>query len=106
VKNARGHAFFEYGEPMLEKPEFVGVAPLPLMIARTARIIRRCPVNGTLARSRQPNDDAVVTGQDLDGPWIVVQEGVYRYSVTQAGGGMLVRSVMSEYLATEVYWVV
>jgi hypothetical protein len=42
----------------------------------------------------------VITGRDLDGPWVVVQEGVYRYSVTQIDGGILVRSVMSEYLAT------
>lgn len=45
----------------------------------------------------------VLTGQDLEGPWIIVQEGVYRYSVAQRGG-MLVRSVLSEYLATEVFW--
>jgi hypothetical protein len=45
----------------------------------------------------------VLTGQDLAGEWVVVQEGIYRYAVAQ-GGGMLVRSVLSEYLATEVYW--
>jgi hypothetical protein len=28
VKNARSHAFFEYGEPMLEEPQHVWTAPL------------------------------------------------------------------------------
>ena len=46
----------------------------------------------------------VMTGQDLEGPWIVVQEGSYRFAVTQADGGVLVRSIISEYLATEVCW--
>ena len=46
----------------------------------------------------------VLTGQDLDGPWVVVQEDSYRFAVTQADGGLLVRSIISEYLATEVRW--
>ena len=28
LKNARGHAFFEIGEPMMEKPSYVNVFPL------------------------------------------------------------------------------
>ena len=43
------------------------------------------------------------TGADLDGPWIIVQDGVYRGAVTQVGT-MLVRSVIFEHLLTEVYW--
>jgi hypothetical protein len=45
----------------------------------------------------------VITGQDLSNGWVIVQEGVYRYAVVQQGG-ILVRSVLREYLATEVYW--
>jgi hypothetical protein len=45
----------------------------------------------------------MVTGQDLRDGWIVVQDGVYRYAVIQEGG-MLVKSVLFEYLATEVHW--
>ena len=42
----------------------------------------------------------VLTGQDLRDGWVIVQEGIYRYRVDQFGG-MLVRSVLFEYLATE-----
>jgi hypothetical protein len=35
--------------------------------------------------------------------WTVVQRGRYRYTVTQANGG-IVRVVLSEYLAAEVAW--
>jgi hypothetical protein len=45
----------------------------------------------------------VVTGQDLVGDWVTVQEGTYRYAVAQVGR-MRVRSVIHEYLATEVLW--
>jgi hypothetical protein len=45
----------------------------------------------------------LVTGEDMAGQWVVVQKGVYRYSVQQAEG-LLVRSVLWEYLATEVQW--
>jgi hypothetical protein len=45
----------------------------------------------------------VVTGQDLAGPWVTVQDGIYRYAVAQQGV-VLVKSVLFEYLATEVFW--
>ncbi|MGH6846825.1 MAG: hypothetical protein ACREC0_05140 [Methylocella sp.] len=45
----------------------------------------------------------LATREDLAGQWVVVQQGIYRYSVQQAGG-LRVRSVLSEYLATEVLW--
>ena len=35
---------------------------------------------------------------------MLVQEGVYRYMVIQRPGETLVRSVIREYLATEVSW--
>ena len=39
----------------------------------------------------------------VDG-WVEVQEGVYRFAVAQGSDGLLVRTVIREYLATEVYW--
>ena len=40
---------------------------------------------------------------DLDEGWVIVQDDVYRYAVAQEDG-LLVRSVIRNYLATEVYW--
>ncbi|KVE62445.1 hypothetical protein WI96_20755 [Burkholderia vietnamiensis] len=45
----------------------------------------------------------LLTGQDLDGPWVIVQDGVYRYSILQQGL-FRVRIVIHEYLAAEVTW--
>ena len=41
---------------------------------------------------------------DLDQGWVTVQKDVYRYRVVQRPGETLVRSVIHEYLATEVSW--
>ena len=41
---------------------------------------------------------------DLNRGWVTVQEGVYRYMVVQLFGGTVVRSVIREYMATEVLW--
>ena len=45
----------------------------------------------------------VLTGQDMRDGWVIVQDGVYRFRV-QHYGGILVKSVLFEYLATEVRW--
>ena len=45
----------------------------------------------------------VMTGQDLDDGWVNVQDDIYRYVVFQQGT-LTVRSVIHNYLATEVVW--
>ncbi len=45
----------------------------------------------------------VITGQDLSCGWIIVQDGVYRYAVMQ-DDGIRVKTVIQEYLATEIRW--
>jgi hypothetical protein len=104
LKNARGHAFFEYGEPMLSAPVHIRFMPLAnlsddqLIEFDTIPESRRLPDVGSRMLTR------VLTGQEPSGPWVAVQEGVYRYAAAQVGAIMLVRSVIFEYLATEVYW--
>ena len=45
----------------------------------------------------------MVEGVDLDEGWVIVQGDVYRYAVVQKNG-LLVRSVIRNYLAAEVFW--
>jgi hypothetical protein len=103
VKNARGHAFFEYGEPILDEPASVSIMPFATMKPSEREAFEDVPSTGLWPEVGSRMMTRVMTGQDLDGPWVIVQDGVYRYNVTQIGR-ILVRSVMSEYLATEVYW--
>lgn len=103
VKNARGHAFFEIGEPMLRDPTHVGVLPFEALSGEQRNEFEAVDFPGFWPEVGSRMMTRILTGQDLDGPWVVVQEGVYRYAVMQTGG-MLVRMVLSEYLAAEVIW--
>lgn len=102
LKNARGHAYYEYGEPMLELPAHIWFAPLDLLKPdgrSQFEDVRRdiWPEVGSRMLTR------VVTGQDLWNGWVIAQDDVYRYAVIPEGG-LIVRSVIHEYLATEVLW--
>jgi hypothetical protein len=103
VKNARGHAFFEYGEPMLSEPESVWTKPLEFLSSEERAEFENIELGSGWAEVGSRMMTRQISGQDLSGPWVVVQDGVYRYSVAQQGL-ILVRSVLFEYLATEVYW--
>lgn len=104
VKNARGHVFYEYGEPMLTEPDQVWTMPLELLPVAQRDAFENIhggeagwPEVGSRMMTR------LMTGQDLRDGWVVVQDGIYRYSVAQPGG-ILARSVLYDYLATEVCW--
>lgn len=103
LKNARGHAFFEYGEPMLEKPKHIWAIPLDSLSNAEREEFENVGTVGAWPEVGSRMMTRIMTGQDLAGEWVVVQEGVYRYTVVQEGR-LTVKTVLSEYLATEVYW--
>jgi hypothetical protein len=103
LKNARGHAFFEYGEPMLDGPKHVWFKPTECMTVGERNDFEHVESRGIWPEVGSRMLTRVVTGSDLVNGWIVVQPGIYRYSVVQSGR-MLVRGVLYEYLATEVQW--
>jgi len=107
LKMARGHAAFELNEPQFDEPLSVNFCPLPLLpedqreefeTLSAAPRLSVWPEVGSRAMQR------IAEGTDL-GPlgWITVQPGRYRYSAT-ADRGVIVRMVLSEYLAGEVLW--
>lgn len=105
LKNARGHVFFEYGEPMPSEPEHVWAAPLETLTSQRRADFEAVGTTGLWLEVGSRMLTRVLTGQDLLEGWVIVQEGVYRYAVSQEGA-ILVRAVLYEYLATEVYWAV
>ena len=110
VKNARGHAAYELDRWTAGDPERVEAFPLrSLSEDRYAEFevgpagIVGWPEVGTRMFQRM----CMASGSeasDLWGQWVVVQKGTYRYAVEDRGDGLLVRSVLREYLGTEVYW--
>ena len=104
VKNARGHAFYELGEPFECAPCRVDFLPLQLMsddwrdaFEQTVAEAALWPEVGSRMMQR-------VVLEDLERGWVLVQKDVYRYMVIQRPGETLVRSVIRKYLATEVAW--
>jgi hypothetical protein len=106
LKNARGHAYFEYGEPMLDPPVHIWILSLEGMTVTERQEFESLSDEVKLAPWPEVGSrmmTRLLTGEDMSGQWIVVQEGLYRYSV-QHTFGLRVRTVLSEYLATEVQW--
>jgi hypothetical protein len=103
LKNARGHAFFEYGEPMLAEPDHVWAAPLETLTATQRTEFENVDMGQSWPEVGSRMMTRVMTGQDLSGAWVIVQDGHYRYAVAPEGT-ILVRSVLHGYLATEVCW--
>ncbi len=104
VKNARGHVLHEYGEPVSGAPSEVGSWPVNRMTVDQRNTFESFPLGagwpevGSRMMQRVAGVDPLIDG------WVEVQKGVYRYAVAQWSDGYLVRTLIREYLATEVYW--
>lgn len=107
LKLARGHAAYELNEPQLEDPDDLDFRPLPTMTesergefeAFSSNLLHPWPEVG----SRRLQRMLVVGSEGFEAGWIDVQEGNYRYSVSQ-DGGPTVKIVLREYLACQVRW--
>ena len=108
LKLARGHAAYEL-YPKLEEPTAVSFAPLSVLSDEERSSFEQTvtdkiglwPEIGSRAflRAFGKSPDRL----PLSGDWIVVQPDRYRYAVAETGG-VIVRMVLSEYLACEVVW--
>lgn len=104
VKNARGHVLHDLGEPVSDAPSGVGCWPMVRWTADQRKTFECVsfgalwPEVGSKMMQRLAGVDPLVNG------WVEVQKGVYRYAIAQGSDGLLVRTVIREYLATEVHW--
>lgn len=107
IKLARGHVAHEL-YPQLEEPKEVVFAPLLVMSNDEIDEfdnghgggLRGWPEIGSRAFFRACGKSP--DGFEQVGDWIIVQPGRYRYAVDETG--LLVRMVLSEYLACQVVW--
>ena len=108
LKLARGHFAYEH-YPKLDEPLEVTFAPLPALSEEeqaafenlTSDKLELWPEIGSRAflRACGKSPDRF----EQSGGWVVVQPGRYRYAVVETIG-VLVRMVLSEYLACAVSW--
>jgi hypothetical protein len=107
LKLGRGHAAYEYNEPRLEEPDYITFKPLLTMRDSEIEAFERSeetilagwPEVGSRAMQR-----LLVVGSDVfrEG-WLVVQDGNYRFRVSEEDG-LTVKIVLREYLACHVVW--
>ena len=107
VKNARGHAMYETGTPLHRAPDSVAFGAFSVLTTGQRRAFERGS-QGTAAVPLLPEVDTralarVFTPDVIDG-WVQVQRGRYRFAVDAGHSAITVRSVIREYLATEVIW--
>jgi hypothetical protein len=122
LKLARGHAMFELDTPLQEGEASVEWTPLVLMDAEArvqfetpptsslfpevgSRAMQRMMVVSVVLASQEDPKSQLVQELLLGPGWIEVQPGRYRYLATVVDTGhVIVRMVLSEYLACEVIW--
>ncbi|MBP3126070.1 hypothetical protein [Thalassospira sp. ER-Se-21-Dark] len=105
VKNARGHAYHELGEPVFGEPDWVLVQPLTSLSAESRRAFEEAPISagGVWPEVGSRMTLRVLAGYDLAGGWIEVEKERYRYAVNWEGE-VVIRTVIWDYLATETIW--
>ncbi|MBB4374128.1 hypothetical protein GGD63_006957 [Bradyrhizobium sp. cir1] len=103
TKNARGHIYHELGEPVFGEPTSIWTKPLEYFTPTEPNEFEASdlpdvwPEVGSRLMNRLPS------GEDMDGSWIVVQSGVYRFNVNIAQP-LGIRIILREYLAAEITW--
>ncbi len=103
LKLGRGHALYELNEPRFEEPSSLQFAPLVSLADdvrdQFERIVEPLiwPEVGSRAMQRMAFSNRNSSG------WLIVQPGRYRF-FTFAGEIVIVRMVISEYLAGEIVW--
>lgn len=105
LKLARGHAAHEANEILRHTPSHFMMTPLSSLDPAARQHFETVPASaiwpevGSRAMQR-----LIIRGKDVtEGGWIEVQPANYRYFVV-AEGPVMVRFVLTEYLACEVIW--
>lgn len=104
VKNARGHVLFEHGQPAEGEPARIAIQPIPTLPPDTLASFETIDYGAGWPEVGSRLMTRFATGEDMrvDG-WVVVQPNVYRFAVMDHDQ-FVVRTVIREYLATEVAW--
>lgn len=102
LKLARGHAAYELNEPQFADPVSVNYSPLGTLSEEARAKFDELPQPSVFPEVGSRGMSRLVSG-GLRTEWLNVQAGRYRYAAI-ATDRVIVRFVLSEYLACEVIW--
>ena len=103
LKLARGHAAFDLNEPQFDQPESVSIRPLISMSDEERTNFETPPESSIWPEVGSREFQRLALRWPGGSSWLSVQPGRYRY-LASVGDGIVVRIVLSEYLACEVTW--
>lgn len=104
LKLARCHAAYELNEPRLDEPHHVLVIPVVSMTDDQRNHFESVPdVNGWPEVGSRAMQRILIADEACADGWITVQDGRYRF-LAVAESSLMVRGVISEYLAFEAIW--
>lgn len=103
VKNARGHALHELGQPMLNEPDSVMIVPLEAIAENHLADFLTIDSGSWWPEVGSRLLQRAIEGTDMVEGWIIVQPGVYAFAVIETDS-VTIRSIIREYLLTEVTW--
>lgn len=107
AKLARGHVAHQYSEPRLDEPSHVAATPLAVMDDYRREAFETPPDNRLFPAIGSRAFVNLIEHRDrtydVESCWHVLQPGRYRYLVALPTD-LVVRIVLSEYLAAEVIW--
>ena len=104
VKNARGHVLHELGEPMTEPPKSVAFFPATRLSQSQRSDFEYIDYGPLLPEVHSRLLQRMLGIEPLRDGWVEVQPDVYRYAVMHKGDWVTVRTLIRNYLATEVTW--
>jgi hypothetical protein len=103
LKLARGHAAYELHELHLEQPSSLTYVPLHLLTDESRQWFEESPKVSLLPEVGSRSLQRIVQSSMMLPQWEIVQKNRYRY-LTIHGTQIIIRAVISEYLAFEVIW--
>ena len=104
VKNARGHLLHELGEATPAHPKSVAFFAVTRLSPDQRDAFEYIDEGPLLPEVNSRMLQRVLGIEPLKGGWVEVQPEVYRYAVMQNMDEVTVRTLIREYLATEVVW--
>lgn len=104
LKLTKGHAAFELGEPQLGEPERIRFGPLETMTPEERTSFERPQASSVWPEIGSRGFQRMVpTWPSDESQWVTVEPGRYRYAAF-LDPGIVVRVVLSEYLAGKASW--
>jgi len=103
LKLARGHSVYELNEPRFDAPSHLAFIPFPSMDAKSRANYEALPRSVVFPEVGSRSMQRLVENVPGVSLWVTVQPKRYRY-LSSINSRVIIRIVISEYLACEVVW--